>query len=59
MIAKENLPIEKEQPLQKELESFIECVITRKEPLVSGAVAKEAVRVALEIQNQIWSKRIF
>ena len=59
MINKENLPIEKEQPLQKELESFIDCVRTRKEPLVSGAVAKEAMKVALEIQNQIWSKKIF
>jgi predicted dehydrogenase len=59
MITKEDLPIEKEEPLQKELASFIECVLTRKEPLVSGAVAKEAVKVALEIQNQIWSKKIF
>ena len=58
-ITKVDLPIEKEQPLQKELESFIDCVRTRKEPLVSGAVAKEAMKVALEIQNQIWSKKIF
>jgi predicted dehydrogenase len=55
-IAKDNLPIEKEQPLEKELESFVSCVMTRKEPLVSGRVAREAVRVALEIQNQIWRK---
>jgi len=57
-ITKNNLPIEKEQPLQKELESFIDCVLTRKEPLVSGRVAREAVKVALEIQNQIWRKKI-
>jgi predicted dehydrogenase len=55
-ITKDNLPIEKEQPLEKELESFISCVMTRKEPLVSGRVAREAVKVALEIQNQIWRK---
>ncbi len=55
-ITKVDLPIEKEQPLQKELESFIECVINHKEPLVSGPVAREALRVALEIQNQIWQK---
>lgn len=55
-ISKEDLPIEKEQPLQKELQSFIDCVIAHKEPLVSGTVAREALAVALEIQNQIWQK---
>ncbi len=55
-ITKEDLPIEKEQPLQKELESFVSSVINHKEPLVSGPVAREALRVALEIQNQIWHK---
>ena len=55
-ISKEDLPIEKEQPLKKELESFLDCVIHRKEPLVSGKVAREALKVALEIQNQIWHK---
>lgn len=55
-ISKENLPIEKEQPLQKELESFINCVTENKKPLVSGEVAKEALAVALKIQNQIWRK---
>jgi len=55
-ITKEDLPIEKEEPLKKELESFIVCVKNQKEPLVSGAVAREALKVALEIQNQIWHK---
>jgi len=55
-ITKENLPIEKEQPLQKELQSFVNCIIDNSEPLVSGRVAREAVRVALDIQNQIWQK---
>jgi len=55
-ITKENLPIEKEQPLQKELESFIACVIYKTTPLVSGPVAREALAVALEIQKQIWHK---
>jgi predicted dehydrogenase len=58
-ISKEDLPIEKEQPLQKELQSFIDCVITHKEPLVSGPVAREALAVALKIQNQIWRKNTF
>lgn len=55
-ISKENLPIEKEQPLQKELHSFIDCVIAHKQPLVSGPVAREALAVALTIQDQIWHK---
>jgi len=55
-ITKEDLPIEKEQPLQKELASFIECVRQNKEPLVSGEVARAALAVALQIQNQIWHK---
>ncbi|MBN2831044.1 MAG: Gfo/Idh/MocA family oxidoreductase [Candidatus Omnitrophica bacterium] len=56
-ITKEDLPIEKEEPLKKELESFIDCVLKNKEPLVSGPVAREALKCALEIQNQIWQKK--
>lgn len=52
-INKENLPIEKEQPLQKELAAFVTCVLQNKEPLVSGEVAREALAVALKIQKQI------
>ncbi|MFH0855391.1 MAG: Gfo/Idh/MocA family oxidoreductase [Candidatus Omnitrophota bacterium] len=55
-ITKESLPIEKEQPLQKELRAFIGCLINKEEPLVSGAVARQALKVALEIQHQIWHK---
>lgn len=55
-ITQENLPIEKEQPLQKELESFLNCILAHKEPLISGEVAKDALSVALKIQNQIWHK---
>lgn len=55
-IIKKNLPIEKEQPLKKELTSFIDCIIQNKEPLVSGEVAKEALALALNICKQIWKK---
>jgi len=55
-ITKEDLPIEKEQPLQKELQSFISCVASGREPLVSGRIARTALAVALEIQKQIWRK---
>lgn len=52
-ITKEALPIEKEDPLKKELAAFIACVAHHKEPLVSGPVAREALAVALIIQKQI------
>lgn len=55
-IKKEDLPIEKEQPLKEELNSFIECVEQHKPPLVSGRVAREALKVALQIQEQIWQR---
>ncbi|MFA6384837.1 MAG: Gfo/Idh/MocA family oxidoreductase [Candidatus Omnitrophota bacterium] len=55
-ISKEDLPIEKEQPLQKELASFIDCVTHHKQPLVTGPVAREALAVALKIRDQIWKK---
>jgi predicted dehydrogenase len=55
-INKIDLPIEKEEPLQKELAAFVSCVRDEREPLVSGPVAREALKVAIEIQNQIWRK---
>lgn len=59
-IVKERLPIEKEEPLKKELSHFMECITQHKEPLVSGPVAKTALSVALKIQKQIWrNPRIF
>lgn len=56
-ITKTDLPIEKEQPLQKELASFVDCILHHRQPLVSGPVAREALRVALKIQGQIWRKK--
>lgn len=56
-ISKEDLPIEKEQPLQKELSSFIDCVARRREPLVSGPVARQALRIALQIRDLIWKNQ--
>ena len=55
-ISKEPLPIEKEQPLQKELASFVDCVRTGHTPLVTGEVARQALAVALQIRDRIWKK---
>ncbi|MBM3249932.1 MAG: Gfo/Idh/MocA family oxidoreductase [Candidatus Omnitrophica bacterium] len=56
-ITRENLPIEKEQPLQKELNAFVDCVINRKTPLVSGPIGRQALELALKIQGLIWQRR--
>ncbi len=52
-ILKHALPIEKQEPLKKELSHFIECVRQEKRPLVSGVEAKEALEIALQISSQI------
>jgi predicted dehydrogenase len=53
-ITRTALPIEKEQPLKKELASFIGCVGAGTQPVVSGPVAREALAVALKIRDLIW-----
>jgi predicted dehydrogenase len=52
-ILKHALPIEKQEPLKKELSHFIDCIHNHQKPLVSGQEAKEALSVALQISAQI------
>jgi len=56
-IHKKNIPIEKEEPLKKELEHFLDCVRDDKQPKVSGVEGREALKVALEITQKIWEHR--
>ncbi len=56
-ILKHSLPIEKEEPLRKELEHFCECIREDKTPLISGKEAQEALKVASAITQQIWDNR--
>jgi len=53
LITKHALPIEKEEPLKRELESFVDCIQKNTQPIVSGIEAREALKVALEITEQI------
>lgn len=53
MILKHALPIEKEEPLKKELESFLACVRDDKQPVVSGVEGREALHLALMISRSI------
>ncbi len=57
LITKHALPIEKEEPLKKELESFVDCVQKNTQPLVSGLEGRQALKVALEITEQIKQNR--
>lgn len=52
-IRQEMVPIEKQQPLQLELGSFVDCVRHHGEPVVSGAHAARALTLAVEILKKI------
>lgn len=52
-ITKRKINIKKEKPLQKELQSFIQCVKEKKSPLVSGLEGRDALALASEILEKI------
>lgn len=52
-IVREPAPIEKEEPLKLELQSFIDCVRASETPVVTGEQAKRALDLAFEITRQI------
>ncbi|MDE2179225.1 MAG: Gfo/Idh/MocA family oxidoreductase [candidate division NC10 bacterium] len=52
-IVKEDIPIDKAEPLRVQLESFIECVRARKRPLVSGEDGRDALKVASQIVERL------
>lgn len=54
LILKHALPIEREEPLKKELESFIDCIQKDLPPIVSGVEARNALKVAITISEKIW-----
>jgi predicted dehydrogenase len=56
-ITKEPVEIEREEPLKRQLASFIECAATGRTPKVSGAQATAALELAVEITKRIESAR--
>ena len=56
-ISQQLIPIEKTEPLKKELEAFINCIIHNHPSPVSGLEARKSLKVAFQIQKQIWRKR--
>lgn len=52
-ISREDVPIEKGDPLPAELGSFVQCVLNRDEPVVTGRHASEALKLAVSICEHI------
>jgi predicted dehydrogenase len=52
-IVREPVPINKEEPLKMELQSFVDCVRQKQTPIVSGESAKRALDLAFEITRQV------
>ena len=50
--------VEKKEPLKAELEAFLHCVRTRTRPLVSGHEGREALKVAMRVQEEIKSRSV-
>jgi predicted dehydrogenase len=51
--------VTKEEPLKAELEAFLSSVATRSKPLVSGREGRDALEVAMLVQEEIKSRSIF
>jgi predicted dehydrogenase len=43
------VPIDKNEPLAVELSSFVDCVLTKDDPIVNGEHGSEALKIAVEI----------
>ena len=52
-ITRDKVEIEREEPLKRQLTSFIECASTGREPRVSGFQATAALELAVRITEQI------
>ncbi|MEM9400346.1 MAG: Gfo/Idh/MocA family oxidoreductase [Verrucomicrobiota bacterium] len=54
-ITRDHITIFKDEPLKRQLSSFIECIYLKDEPRVSGAHAARALETAAKICDLIWS----
>src|SRR5207249_11710536 len=52
-ITRDKVEIEREEPLKRQLASFIECAGTGRQPRVSGFQATAALELAVEITKQM------
>lgn len=56
-LQREEIPLQKEEPLKVELQSFTECVRAQSRPKVGASLGKTALEVAIAITEQILSGR--
>jgi len=52
-IVKENIKVEKDEPLKLELSAFVDCVQSSHSPRVGGAQAAKALEIAMQVTEQI------
>lgn len=52
-ITAESIHVTKHEPLKEELRDFIDCIVKRRRPLVSGIDGRTALRIALKIGEMI------
>ena len=52
-ISREKVPIEKDEPLKRELQAFVECASRGQQPLVSGYQAMAALELAMQITELV------
>ena len=52
-LQREEIPIEKGEPLKLELLHFADCVLNREAPKVGGAFGMRALEIAIQITEQI------
>ncbi|MEM9444793.1 MAG: Gfo/Idh/MocA family oxidoreductase [Verrucomicrobiota bacterium] len=54
-ILRDSIPILKEEPLLRQLDDFLLCILAKGKPKVSGDHATRALETAAKICDQIWS----
>ena len=58
-IIREDIPVVKDEPLKRQLASFVDCVKIKGQPVVTGASAADALQVAARIIDLIWKDNPF
>lgn len=52
-ITREKIPVTKDEPLKKQLQSFVDCIQNKADPLVSGDHGTRALQLAAQIADEI------
>jgi predicted dehydrogenase len=57
-LEKEEIPIEREEPLKREIIDFIDCVRAERQPKIGGVEASSALEVAIRITEEIRARLV-